>query len=108
MADVDQARPPSRRRVRSERATAAVLDQAIAAVLDDAAHSHFGRDMVAGRAPDPPAASIMPLKAFGSDGRATRRTSSAPSSTPRTEGELDLRATHRRQGKALIACSSAR
>jgi subtilisin family serine protease len=72
MADVDQATAAVLDGVYGvNQATAAVLDQATAAVLDDAAHSHFGHGtMVAGVVHlAAPAASIMPLKAFGSDGQ---------------------------------------
>jgi hypothetical protein len=52
-------------------ATAAVLDQATAAVLDDGAHSHFGHGtMVTGMVHlAAPTASIMPLKAFDASGQ---------------------------------------
>jgi len=53
-------------------ATAATLDQASAAVLDDTAHKCFGHGtMVAGAVHlVVPATRIMPLKAFGADGTA--------------------------------------
>jgi len=71
MADLDQATAAVLDRVFGvNQATAAVLDQATAAVLDDAAHRDFGHGtMVAGVVHlVAPAALIMPLKAFTSDG----------------------------------------
>jgi len=71
MADVDQTTAAVLDAVYGvNQATAAVLDQATASVLDDAAHRDFGHGtMVAGVVHlVAPGAHIMPLKAFGSDG----------------------------------------
>jgi subtilisin family serine protease len=71
-ADVDQATAAVLDGIYGvNQATAAVLDQATAAVLDDDAHSHFGHGtMVAGMVHlAAPAASIMPLKAFDASGQ---------------------------------------
>jgi subtilisin family serine protease len=71
-ADVDQATAAVLDRVFGvNQATAAVLDQATAAVLDGGQHTHFGHGtMVAGMVHlAAPTAGIMPLKAFDSRGQ---------------------------------------
>jgi hypothetical protein len=103
--------------------TAAVLDQASAAVVDDSAHSAFGHGtMVAGVIHlTAPTARIMPLKAFGPDGqgwtsdilravyyaagkgaKVVNMSFSRPTSSPELKRAIDTAA-----GKGLIAVAAA-